>query len=99
MKNTARPDCYGELDKVFPMGEDMLRSVSEACQACPSVHNCLKAAINTPEGLEMRASRMEEYGEKAPSSGGGVAGFFKRWSELKSLRTAGGGSGRKKRKN
>ncbi|MFH1137082.1 MAG: hypothetical protein V1816_13495 [Pseudomonadota bacterium] len=92
MTEESKPQCFGELERVFPMGKDRLRTVRDSCAACPQVQSCLKAAVNTPAGLEMRVRRLEEFG-RSGSTGEGVLGFFKRWSELKTLRTGSKGPG------
>ena len=66
------------------MGPDGLRSIRSSCTACAHVRDCLKAGVESPAGIEMRAARMAEV---EAVSGGGLAGFFRRWSELKAMRT------------
>ncbi|MFH1090321.1 MAG: hypothetical protein V1742_02010 [Pseudomonadota bacterium] len=76
------PDCFGCLEEVFPLGPDDLRSVKPACRQCPLVQECLRDAAASPAGLEMRAERLAAASRPF---GGGLTGFLKRWSELKSL--------------
>jgi len=68
-----KKDCYGILDKVFPFGEEGLRQVLPGCFKCPDRLPCLKAAINTKEGCEMRSNNLEKIPVK------GVLGRIKRW--------------------
>ncbi len=71
--------CYGILDEVFPLGEDGLRMVPPVCLKCRDRLLCLKAALNTKEGLDMRSANLQ----KIP-----VRGFInrlKRWSQKKEL--------------
>jgi hypothetical protein len=69
--------CYGILDKVFPRGDQGLRQVPPGCFECPERVSCLKDAIKTREGLEMR-SQLLLRAEK-----GGLIGRFQRWSQKK----------------
>jgi hypothetical protein len=78
-----KPDCHGDFNTVFPMGDDGLRAVAPDCQACQWVHDCLKTACAAPDGVEMRAARMAESGFGRRQ---GLGGFLARWSELKALR-------------
>ena len=82
-----RLECFGNWDRVFPLGEDGLRNVTDDCRECPQVQACLKAGSESPEGLEMRASRFEDMGHK---QGRGVTAFLSRWSELKTIRRQAG---------
>jgi len=75
----SRKDCFGVLDKVFPMGKEGLREITPACIECPEKQACLKAALETKEGFELRSQVLER------SSPGGLAGRLKRWSEKKKL--------------
>jgi hypothetical protein len=74
-----RKDCYGILEQVFPEGEQGLRRVPPECFECPDRVACLKEAINTKEGLEMRTQLLVRA-EK-----GGLIGRFQRWSQKKHL--------------
>lgn len=74
-----KKECFGILNKVFPMGEDGLRHVPESCFECKDRVDCLRDALSSPEGLDMRKqviSRAER---------GGLIGWLKRWSQLKEL--------------
>lgn len=75
----TKKECFGVLDKVFPMGEDGLRETVTTCFDCPHKVACLQAALATKEGLMFRS----EILDRAPASG--LAGKIKRWSEKKQL--------------
>ena len=79
MRETAQKECYGVLEKVFPLGEEGLREVRQECFECPHKTTCLRAALQTREGLEMRSQRLERMME------GGVLGRLRRWSRKKEL--------------
>jgi hypothetical protein len=70
-------DCFGILDKVFPVGEQGLREIVPECFQCPERTLCLKAALSTEEGLEMRAEILDR------ASAGGLMGRLQRWSQKK----------------
>lgn len=72
-------ECYGILDKVFPMGESGLREVVPECTECPEKVECLKEALATEEGFEMRAEILERASES------GMIGRLRRWSRKKEL--------------
>ncbi len=72
-------DCFGILDKVFPMGKEGLREIVPACFDCPDRKECLQAALNTEQGLVFRG----EIVDRSPASG--LVGRFKRWSDRKDL--------------
>ncbi|UCF56753.1 MAG: hypothetical protein JSW15_11900 [Deltaproteobacteria bacterium] len=75
----VKKECFGILDKVFPVGNKGLREITPECFQCPDRTSCLKAALCTKEGLEMRA----EILERAAASG--MVGRFQRWSQKKEL--------------
>ncbi len=75
----TKKECFGILDKVFPMGEDGLRETVTSCFDCPSKVACLRAALATEEGLMFRSGILD----REPASG--LAGKIKRWSEKKQL--------------
>ena len=72
-------DCFGVLEKVFPMGEKGLREVTPGCFHCPERTPCLRAALSTGEGLEMRAEILDR------AEAGGMIGRLQRWSRKKQL--------------
>jgi len=73
------PDCFGQLEKVFPMGAHGLREPPEPCMCCSHKTVCLRQAMSGTGGLNVR-EEMVERGEKA-----GRIGFFERWSRKKKL--------------
>ncbi len=75
----AERECFGILQEVFPEGEAGLREVRAGCFACPERKGCLQEALATREGLEFRDRLLDRSAER------GVIGFFRRWSEKKSL--------------
>jgi len=74
-----RKECFGMLDKVFPEGKEGLRQVPQGCFQCPEHTECLKSALETPEGISFR---MELLNRTKPV---GLVGRIKRWSERKAL--------------
>ena len=75
----AQKACFGILEEVFPEGDEGLREVPQACFDCPERVLCLKAALKTKEGLEMREGMLD----RGPV--GGLAGRLRRWSRKKEL--------------
>ena len=71
--------CFGVLHKVFPLGEGGLREVPPECMGCPDRLQCLRRALKTKEGLEMRSENLD----RAESSG--MIGRLRRWSQKKEL--------------
>ena len=71
--------CFGILAEVFPEGDGGLREVPPACFDCPDRVLCLKAALKTKEGLEMRAGMLER------AEGSGLVGRLRRWSQKKEV--------------
>ncbi len=76
---TNQKNCFGDLDKVFPMGKEGLREIVQSCFDCHKRKACLQAALDTKQGLEFR----NELLDRIPVSG--LVGRFKRWSEKKEL--------------
>jgi hypothetical protein len=75
----AEKDCFGILDRVFPTGERGLREVVPECFQCDERVPCLRAALGTRDGLEMRSGVLDRAGAT------GVMGRLKRWSRKKEL--------------
>jgi len=73
------PACFGNLEKVFPMGKDGLRHTPEDCFPCLHKTDCLRAAIRGKEGLKVH----EEHIDRAYESG--RIGFMERWSKKKDI--------------
>ncbi|NLD36490.1 MAG: hypothetical protein GX654_06445 [Desulfatiglans sp.] len=74
-----RKACYGILDKVFPFGREGLRATPPGCFDCPERLQCLKTAIGTKDGLEMRSENLR----RIPVTG--IIDRIKRWSQKKEL--------------
>ena len=75
----VKKDCFGLLEKVFPEGKEGLREIVRECFQCPDRVLCLKTALGTKEGLEMRSSNID----RAATSG--MIGRLRRWSQKKEL--------------
>jgi hypothetical protein len=75
----SHKDCFGMLDKVFPMGNEGLREIVPSCFDCPDRKACLQAALQTEEGFELRSQALDR------SSARGLVGRLRRWSEKKEL--------------
>ncbi len=73
------PPCFGDLESVFPLGEDGLRQSPESCFPCYYKTECLRKAMSQKEGLQVH----EEMVDRAYASG--VMGFLDRWSRKKAL--------------
>ncbi|MDY7037915.1 MAG: hypothetical protein SV375_17355 [Thermodesulfobacteriota bacterium] len=74
-----KKDCYGKLNRVFPVGEKGFREVVPECFHCPERTPCLKDALSTQEGLEMKA----EILDRATASG--LMGRLQMWSQKKEI--------------
>ena len=71
--------CFGVLHKVFPVGDRGLREVPPECLECQDRISCLRWALKTREGLEMRSENLD----RAETSG--MVGRLRRWSQKKEL--------------
>lgn len=78
-KAERHPPCFGDLETVFPMGDDGLRHSPRKCLHCGSKTECLRKAMAAGEGARVR----EEMVDRAYDSG--VMGFFQRWAKKKQL--------------
>ena len=86
--DAEKKECFGRLEAVFPMGKEGLRVVPERCFKCMERIACLKAALASPEGIEMQWGMIERDPEK------GWKGRLRRWSKRKALsRRRKGGNG------
>lgn len=72
-------DCFGVLDRVFPVGERGLREVVPECFQCTDRTQCLKAALTTKEGIKMREGIIDRAAAR------GLMGRLQRWSQKKEL--------------
>jgi hypothetical protein len=81
MLKTTEPqkDCYGILDRIFPVGKEGLREIVPECFNCSYRKACLQAALKTKEGLKLRSEVLDRVPAK------GLSGKLRRWSEKKQL--------------
>ncbi len=74
------PECFGDLETVFPMGDDGLRESPDKCRIdCPFRTECLKSAIGGMKGDSVQNETVDRNYEA------GAIGFLERWSKKKSL--------------
>jgi hypothetical protein len=74
------PECFGTLEKVFPVTERGLRETPDDCMyQCAHKTACLRKALAGRQGAVVEEELIER-GEKA-----GMIGFFERWSRKKKL--------------
>lgn len=71
--------CFGELEIVFPMGDDGLRHTPPVCLECPDKTECLRAGLRGQAGLKVH----EEHIDRSYRSG--MISFMERWSRKKIL--------------
>ena len=77
--NKKYPECYANLEKVFPMGKDGLRHTPEDCYPCRHKTDCLRAAIQGKDGLKVKEERIDR------AYNAGRIGFVERWSKKKDI--------------
>ncbi len=78
--DTELPDCFGDLNTVFPMTENGLRQTPEDCYYhCPVKTRCLKRAMGTDKGVQVEEELIER------STQAGLMNFFERWSRKKQI--------------
>ena len=85
--DTKRPECFGQLDIVFPMGEDGLRHSPENCLECVDKTDCLRTGLKGKAGLKVH----EEHVDRSYESG--MIGFAQRWSQKKAINRRGNATG------
>ena len=88
-----RPECFGQLDTVFPMGEDGLRRSPETCLKCLHKTDCLRTGLKGKSGLKVH----EEHVDRSYNSG--MIGFAERWSKKKDIDRRRDGPGSSKIRN
>ncbi len=72
------PECFGNLEKVFPMGPNGLRQTPEDCFFhCPVKTKCLQQAMATKDGVQVEEEIIQR------STKAGAMTFFERWSRKK----------------
>ena len=74
------PQCFGQLDTVFPVGDEGLRMSPPECMQCPHAKLCLQAAMRTPAGLKLQEERVDQAYKH------GLIGKLERWSKKKTIR-------------
>jgi hypothetical protein len=77
--NNKNPDCYGNLETVFPLGKDGLRHTPGVCLKCKLKTPCLKAGLNGPKGVAVKEEVLDRSYEA------GITGFWERWSRKKAF--------------
>jgi hypothetical protein len=77
--SASHPDCFGDLEIVFPLGADGLRNSPRRCMICVYKTECLRAAMRTGAGNQVQS----EMVDRAYDSG--MMGFFQRWSRRKKI--------------
>jgi hypothetical protein len=76
---THKPKCFGDLDTVFPKGEDDLRHSPETCVQCDHKTECLTTSMKNKSGLKFQEEMVDRaYRLKKIS-------LFERWSKKKTL--------------
>ncbi|MFH1156844.1 MAG: hypothetical protein V1793_23855 [Pseudomonadota bacterium] len=74
------PECFGNLEKVFPVTDRGLRETPDDCMYfCAHKTPCLRKALAGDQGEEVE----EELIERSEKSG--MISFFERWSRKKKL--------------
>jgi hypothetical protein len=74
------PECFGRLEKVFPMTESGLRQTPDECfYQCHVKTKCLQYAMAGKDG-----ATVEEEIIKRGSEAGAI-NFFERWSRKKQI--------------
>lgn len=76
-----RPDCFGDLETVFPLGENELRQSPESCLTCPHKTDCLRRALGTEAG-----AAVERGGAAGANPSSRLFKGLRRWSHLKAAR-------------
>lgn len=79
-QENKNPECFGILEKVFPMTDKGLRQTPDDCfYQCPVKTKCLQHAMATKDGVKVE----EEIIERGTRSG--AMNFFERWSRKKQV--------------
>jgi len=72
-------DCFGNLEIVFPLGDDGLRHTPAPCLKCPYKTECLRTGLRGKAGLKVHAEHVDR------SYDSGMIGFVERWSKKKAI--------------
>jgi hypothetical protein len=76
---SSEKDCFGIMDRIFPKGEEGLREVVPGCMKCPERVECLRAALDSPDGIVVKSEMLDRAAES------GMVGRIRRWSDKKHL--------------
>ena len=74
-----KPECFGDLEQVFPMSEDGLRHSPEACMDCNEKTQCLRNAIAGENQVIVEEEKLDRVYKSGRMS------FLERWSKKKTL--------------
>ena len=77
---TDPPECFGQLDTVFPVAEEGIRTSPLECMRCSHAKSCLQAAMRSPGGLKLQEEKVDQAYEH------GLIGKLDRWSRKKLIR-------------
>jgi len=77
---TTSPECFGQLDTVFPVGEEGIRTSPPECMKCPHAKACLQTAMRGPAGLRLQEEKVDQAYKY------GLIGKLERWSRKKLIR-------------
>lgn len=77
-----KPECFGQLDQVFPMTKSGLRESPDRCmRTCIFKTECLRTALRKdPESPKMMEDKVDEAYDS------GLVTFLERWSKKKYLK-------------
>lgn len=78
-KSSDIPECFGKLDKVFPLAENGLRQSPQQCMACKYKTQCLRTAVSRDDGLQIKEEKVDRAWQA------GRISFFQRWARKKSI--------------
>ncbi len=82
MTTSDQPVCFGDLETVFPLGEDDLRHTPARCLACGLKTECLRRAMAEQDGLKVKEAMVDR------AYRAGMMGFWERWSRKKMIHNA-----------
>jgi len=71
------PECFGQLDTVFPVAEEGLRTSPPECMRCSHAKSCLQTAMRSPDGLRLKEEKVDQAYKY------GLIGKLERWSRKK----------------
>jgi hypothetical protein len=73
------PDCFGNLEIVFPLGDDGLRHTPAPCLECLHKTECLRTGLRGQAGLKVHEEKIDRSYES------GMISFVERWSRKKAI--------------